>query len=649
MIKVEARRKGSYAGMQLQGTTKHTPTSPLFLLSADGVTLLRQMTKNRVKLSSLGMEICFITCSSLQGGERSSNQAAIAYTEDGENWILGIYLGSELGLNNEKKLHFATWSPADVAGLLEPSLPPFFGMKNSDDFMKRMQVCSKVIDGKVDCIFLSQVSGVRSGSRKLEGGLLNINDLCVQCSKNGPDKLLHFSLPSKGWRNRIEEKQLTFIGIKNMEVLKKLSRPVRRARHKKVDSVPGMFTPSSNYTMDHLPTKVILARDHAYRTRVEPDENKYFTVPYLTSVGEFASLTKESLRELLMYDGRLTPDEHDAMVRLLSCACFFLVIHDMKLGPVRIAVAPEETFDRSEEGVSVKVGNIELRVVEAFQGGNHQLPLDAILISRWSAFPYLDPIPIEVADGLISCYTPSGHGRRSRTGHVGQCIFQGRRSKGTRAQESLEQGPKELGEFQLCRKTYIHSLIPMLESLTSILSEQAMNAAMWLDTIPYKYLKNVMGHNFCRIKIVSQGVPGKIWSYANSSHVDSDTPAKDVARELEESTPARNEFETCDLLDQKCDYLRRWLQLKGSPCVPTSCCWTLIGDFAKLGSNVEVFAYFIFKTLGTAIRIRDRTGQVFYASMAVHNTAVMVVVAEGKVQYKSNESCRMFAWGKSGS
>jgi hypothetical protein len=39
-------------------------------------------------------------------------------------------------------------------------------------------------------------------------------------------------------------------------------------------------------------------------------------------------------------------------------------------------------------------------------------------------------------------------------------------------------------------------------------------------------------------------------------------------------------------------------------------------------------------------------GQVFFGSMATHNTAVMLVVADGKVHYGSKEQCRMFAWGK---
>jgi hypothetical protein len=59
------------------------------------------------------------------------------------------------------------------------------------------------------------------------------------------------------------------------------------------------------------------------------------------------------------------------------------------------------------------------------------------------------------------------------------------------------------------------------------------------------------------------------------------------------------------LYNDKSEYLTQWLQLKGAPCVPTSCCWTLIGDFAALGSAVEVHAYFIFESLGIAVRNRD--------------------------------------------
>jgi hypothetical protein len=140
------------------------------------------------------------------------------------------------------------------------------------------------------------------------------------------------------------------------------------------------------------------------------------------------------------------------------------------------------------------------------------------------------------------------------------------------------------------RKTNTTSMIPFMESFTNVLSDQAMHAVEWMDPIVYKLLQHILGSNFCLIKIVTQGLPEKAFSFENSPHVDRDTPTEATSDKLRTCASSREEF-------RECGYLIQWFLLKGAPSVPTSCCWTLIGHSATLRSVIEVFAYFVFETL----------------------------------------------------
>ena len=193
---MESLRKGSYADVEFSKNTRDTPTSSIFLLSADGVTLLVGVTTARVKQSSLGHEICFVMCSSLQRGLRSATLSAVAYTDDGSNWSLGIFLGADVETSGNIKVHLGTWLPNEEDGV---SLPFFYKTKHDEDLSSNVKVQSVNVGGKVSCVFLTQVSGRRSGGRDLASGILNAADLCLQCSKVAPDKLLHFSRSLCQW------------------------------------------------------------------------------------------------------------------------------------------------------------------------------------------------------------------------------------------------------------------------------------------------------------------------------------------------------------------------------------------------------------------------------------------------------------------
>jgi hypothetical protein len=628
-------RTGSYNNIQIVYGKKAVPAGRLFLLGADGVTLYCHSTKLRVKQDSLEPEICFVTCTSLQGGLGITRYSAIAVTGDQENWRLAIFLGIGIDPNGSPRLHYSTWQ---VVSDLSP--PPFFGTES--EFVGSMLVQSMVLPrgDKLSCLFLTQVSGVRSGSRKLSHGFVNKKDGCVQCGKKRPDRLLHFPLTKKRWDGEQNSGALTTldfaVGGMNEEVVSISSRRRRGGKQGRKQKAADI-KPRRRVTVDHKPTKVISVRDHGKRIIVELQKKKVFTVPYLKSRGWFASITRDSLDELFSLNGQLTPEQHDAVLERLSVVSFCLYEHDTKEGPLRIAVVGAEAFD-SDQTSSSEFGAVLLKVMDVYEGGNEGLPLGGVCISRWSTFPFDVSVSTKVADLLRHCYTDRGYGPRSFP-HIGYCSFQGERSEKTRARTSVEQGPEEVGDFQLSRKTYTTPLIPFAEALTSVLSDQAMRAARWLTPEVVQFLESHLGPKYCLIKIASQGVPGVAFAYANGPHVDPDATSTDVSNNLRSSAASDEDF-------SRCEYLKRWLKLEGAPSVPTSCCWTLIGDFAVLGSEIEVFAYFVFETLGTAIRIRDNVGQVFFAAMAVHNTAVMVVVADGKVHYKSEGSFRMFAWGK---
>jgi hypothetical protein len=159
----------------------------------------------------------------------------------------------------------------------------------------------------------------------------------------------------------------------------------------------------------------------------------------------------------------------------------------------------------------------------------------------------------------------------------------------------------------------------------------------------------------CRVAIITQGISGVCFSFANTPHVDSNDQCCHDTTAIKKLVEAGREHgermgeteEGVSFLGAK--YIERWMNFSGGVGLsnPTTCGYNFIGHFVEEDHGAEVHLYFILDGLGLAYRLISELGHLMYAALFSHQTSVCLAVS-GDYVYYHGEGGRVFAWGKSG-
>jgi hypothetical protein len=639
-----------------------------------------EFTNQRVGFDSKAITpVTFIECHNLHNVKALGAGKAIAIHHQGENKAkLGFVMSIEV-LSHKVTVFYQCWTgrtnDAGVPlicflpenGRWEGSYQCHFVPESST-----FRFDSKRADWPI-VKFLNQVCGPRLGGssqRALADGLQNRGDECIQCSSQGPDDFLPFRLPSDDRPiaslssepiRAFPRKDLT---LQENEFAPKVCLKPGKNKRKKQHASFSPFAKPGYKSYDAGPQPVIFT---------EPPRNNntgLFAVPYLkrSRPGSrnvfFGLLDKAQLQELFRFSDTLSPLEHDKKVEELQTKemeLHCLDLQDHRAG-VRFCTVDDTNFPKLSDLPSVEflppspgMAGRGCYMLKDFTGGNEQLPLEAVMVSRWVRWPYQpQEVCAETADLFASAYK-GGSGSRSCTKVLGLNVYQGKH-QGERAIPDLTRGPGEAVNHQYYRQEYTDLLLPVCETILSRLTREAKNIARCLDPILYRLLMMTQENHrvlgVCRRKIITMGMLSSCLGFANTPHTDH----YDFYRpgDQEEFLKCFRSFlEGSHHRNKICaQYLQRWVDQYGGFCRPTTCGYTFSGALKGDNSKVEIFQYFILEGLGFAVRFMSETVHHFYGNIFTHNTAVCVAVgSDGTVSYKSDpsycESFRVFAWGGS--
>lgn len=184
----------------------------------------------------------------------------------------------------------------------------------------------------------------------------------------------------------------------------------------------------------------------------------------------------------------------------------------------------------------------------------------------------------------------------------------------------------------------------------------------WLCPASFRLLNHITpkadfekNNNFCRVKVVTQGIPARYnrnefltLGFANTPHADvgdalDDKCQGDAERVLREWKSAEGHATTKMVKNYMSNFVNR--HRLG---VPTCCGYEYHGKLQKKEHyHSEVFQYFVMDGLRVCGRIRNNMGSFFFGHTFCHNTSVAMAVVGGAVHYTDPEF-RIFAWGSAG-
>jgi len=220
-----------------------------------------------------------------------------------------------------------------------------------------------------------------------------------------------------------------------------------------------------------------------------------------------------------------------------------------------------------------------------FKGGNEKLPGQTICIS------HLFPLPVQsvprtnlfMAVLMIITYG-LGFASRLVSFCIGQNIYFGFRNS-SRPRPTLLEGPGEATEYPYSHEVLFDVGMPICEAHIRALGSFIEQFSFWLDPIVHNVLKSllnsgsIMEQGLCRVGILTQGIPGLPFSFANTSHVGyNDASSKnigDIQNLIKNGKQQDN-----NQVQEGAKYIERWIGFTGSGlCDSTTCAYSFIGSF----------------------------------------------------------------------
>lgn len=233
----------------------------------------------------------------------------------------------------------------------------------------------------------------------------------------------------------------------------------------------------------------------------------------------------------------MTQEDHD---RWLYRNCVSIVVYPVldtnsHRGGYRICLAcpDDETemsaFNSKDNSQEIGCG------VKAFPYG-YCTTYNVPFITLCHFFPWTRETSLDVqqCDRFLDTYGPIGFGSRSSSKCVGQNLYQGVRS-GVVVSNTPSQGPGKAQLHQYYRQdAYKPCLMVLAEKTTNQLVRSSQNYMKWLCPASFRLLNHITpkadfekNNNFCRVKVVTQGIPARYnrnefltLGFANTPHAD---------------------------------------------------------------------------------------------------------------------------------
>jgi hypothetical protein len=567
--------------------------------------------------------------------------------------------------------------------------------------------------------FLNQVSGPRVGGVAISEGLVNLEDNCYQSSRVGPCRLLPgFSIfVSAGIRNKtLGFGSLQRDDGPKVTPLKSASPKVKRKRVKEEDSIPIVtrrVNPEKSFDEVEQPVYIVQDGEDRLKGRTittDPwtgatslsTETNLLAIPYVEcssvpSCGQpmyvfFGLMSLSTYTAMVTGKERATRKEHNAYLDTHSISKLSCLLIDASTHSNGFRVCVSNTYkelldDLINEGDGARyeimssrppfsapttINGASKRLVSRdasvicltnFAGGNEKLPGGAVCVSRVFPLPLSQAVrtTLPMANLLYRTYGV-GFGSRPRSASVGQNLYLGYRDSSRPRRTLIEGPPGDLkdSKYPYSRQNFLDVGMPLAESHARGLSfiEQY---SLWLDPVVHNVLKaqlrdgRLREQGVCRVAIITQGISGLCFSFANTPHVDRNDQCCHDATAIKKLVEAGREHgkrmgqseDGVSSLGAK--YIERWMNFSGGVGLsnPTTCGYNFIGHFVEDDHGAEVYLYFILDGLGVAYRLISELGHLMYASLFSHQTSVCLAVS-GDYVYYHGEGGRVFAWGKSG-
>ena len=395
----------------------------------------------------------------------------------------------------------------------------------------------------------------------------------------------------------------------------------------------------------------VYVEDHPQRLQVPEAEkkNSCIAVPLLKRPGWFSMVPYSHLSKIWSMSGKLSPEEHDEFVLSLSSPkpIYLFPVG----GDVRVRLVDKIGGGKTSCNVSgVKMG--------FGQEAGHVHLGPGVMLSQWNFCAETHPFALSMPEvDLAEKAFGEGYSSRFICKTVGGNVYLGTRPESTRAAPNPLQGPGKAHAMQYSRKYYDARFQPQAERLLHRLVAETVNHSRFCDPVSFflcreiDFSQDLLLRN--KLMIATKGEVGKAFGFANSGHLDSDGGYDDdeltklELQELDEKgvfDDLFNGYES-DILQRK-DYAERWLALGSG--APTTCGYQFVWNDKNAFSNYEVYQYFLMNGLGLCYRVRSFSTHLMYAHQFYHQTALCLVVCNGKVLSKNDGRLNVFAWGNGG-
>jgi hypothetical protein len=336
------------------------------------------------------------------------------------------------------------------------------------------------------------------------------------------------------------------------------------------------------------------------------------------------------------------------------------------------------TMNGESDSTSEPVITQDLKRVNRNPGGDHlnwtnnyTLPW----LTLFRSFPWTRKTGLTTrsSDLFLNAYG-SGFSDRKGVNHVGQTIYQGvRAGKALRLSPTL--GVSEADRHQYYREeSYIPVLLPPAEKIANKLFKSSSNFMRWLDPAFDSFLKTLprtqRNNHYCRVKLITQGVPYKrkrrkgnskdllvtCLGWSSSDHNDK----KNDQLPADEQVKLTSSLHKWQPKPREERLIKQYLQKFGHRHtfgVPTCCGYEYVGlgetdsnfSFSNVFENksMVIHHYFVISGLRCAVRLRPDHGTDFFAHTFAHCTSICVATFQGRV-YFSDDHFRAFSWGGGG-
>ena len=381
-------------------------------------------------------------------------------------------------------------------------------------------------------------------------------------------------------------------------------------------------------------------------------KQQFWECPYIGQQGRYqkmALLTREdSIRWIVDSEGKSVEDYNRDLAMISRKDVTYSTLDFRRTDPTWIISVPGESRDVGrripcQEFLNMMGGAQSLLVGASFLDVQRELSNCHVLAAGGSylggTFPLVSP---ELLDALVSCYGQKGSfGDRKCSHSMGTNTYQGARCT-TATRENPVCGSHNLDctDYYTSRYGHHHAIVA-LNPMMATLGNLVMTVGRKLHPLHFSFLESAIPRreqtilrSVCRNRILTTGLMGKILSFANTHHVDKGDSFTNSIQEM---------YRTVLSSSNGHPYLSSWQQRFGGFDTPTTCGYA---DVGSLREGDEVFQYFSMGGLNLTARLGPGTVHSFFASRFCHNTAMAVLVRDGKV-YLKDERYACFAWGAS--